>query len=961
MDIRTEPEGAEIWIDKTDDAILAAANQGLAPALLYLEPGDYEVYLTKDGYQQSATQTVKVERLYPEREPVRVEFTLTPLPNVVPVVEAGTGGSIKEGETFTSTGSFTDTDADTWIVKVNYGDGSAEETLTPNADKTFGLSHTYTDNGAYTVTVTVTDSADGSVSNTATVTVINVAPTGTLNAPTSVFKGSPIEVSITAVSDPSSADTIMYAFKTGTIPIQSGDTFGSASTANFPTTVAGPVIVRGAVRDKDGGYTEYTATVTVNLVPNIAPAVEAGTGGSIKEGETFSSTGSFTDSNTGDTWTAKVNYGDGTADETLNLNLDKTFGISHTYTDNGVYTITVTVTDSAGYPGSDTATVTVSNVAPTGTFGNSGPVTKGNPVTVFFSNVGDPGIRDTITYAFDWNNDGVYDIVDQTASSAQKTWLVEGTYTVKGKVLDKDGGFTEYTTSVKVTAVPEPTGTLHRAVLRGSDTKNNWLFDYDMNGITDQKDIFGQRGDVPLVGDFNGDGIPDRAVFRGLSKGNNWFIDYSMDRTIDKQDKYGQLGDIPMVGDFNKDGIMDRALFREVTKGDNWIIDYRMDGTIDRQDRYGQLGDIPVIGDFNKDGVMDRAVFRGLTKGNNWLFDYSMDRTIDKQDKFGQLGDLPLVGDFNGDGFMDRAVFREVTKGNNWLFDYRMDGTIDKQDRYGQTGDLPLIWNAGVELIDSDGDGVADATDNCPLVANADQADTDHDGAGDACDTPNIAPVVTVGPDAAITAGSTFTRTGSFTDMDSTSWTANVSYGDGSGIQTLGLNADKTFQFSHLYAAVGIYTVRVNVTDNKGGSGMGTFKLTVTAAQVGVQVSIVPDYLNIGKTGYFLAIVRLPNGYKAADVDAGSVYCEGAKALKLVRSTSFPQIFVAIFSRKDLAGVTGTIQMNVWGSVRKNNGFVPFRGSDSVTIVNKKATTKEDVDTVMTMADTQIFTRFNKF
>ena len=35
---------------------------------------------------------------------------------------------------------------------------------------------------------------------------------------------------------------------------------------------------------------------------------------------------------------------------------------------------------------------------------------------------------------------------------------------------------------------------------------------------------------------------------------------------------------------------------------------------------------------------------------------------------------------------------------------------------------------------DSDGDGVPDADDNCPDVANADQADTDGDGAGDACD-----------------------------------------------------------------------------------------------------------------------------------------------------------------------------------------------------------------------------------
>jgi len=37
-------------------------------------------------------------------------------------------------------------------------------------------------------------------------------------------------------------------------------------------------------------------------------------------------------------------------------------------------------------------------------------------------------------------------------------------------------------------------------------------------------------------------------------------------------------------------------------------------------------------------------------------------------------------------------------------------------------------------LPDADGDGVADAADNCPATANADQADGDGDGVGDACD-----------------------------------------------------------------------------------------------------------------------------------------------------------------------------------------------------------------------------------
>jgi hypothetical protein len=48
--------------------------------------------------------------------------------------------------------------------------------------------------------------------------------------------------------------------------------------------------------------------------------------------------------------------------------------------------------------------------------------------------------------------------------------------------------------------------------------------------------------------------------------------------------------------------------------------------------------------------------------------------------------------------------------------------------------------------LDADGDGVQDAIDNCPLVANADQADTDLDGIGDACEAPSdtTPPSVTV-------------------------------------------------------------------------------------------------------------------------------------------------------------------------------------------------------------------------
>ena len=39
------------------------------------------------------------------------------------------------------------------------------------------------------------------------------------------------------------------------------------------------------------------------------------------------------------------------------------------------------------------------------------------------------------------------------------------------------------------------------------------------------------------------------------------------------------------------------------------------------------------------------------------------------------------------------------------------------------------------ETCDADGDGVIDAADNCPAVANSNQTNTDRDAQGDACDT----------------------------------------------------------------------------------------------------------------------------------------------------------------------------------------------------------------------------------
>ena len=71
----------------------------------------------------------------------------------------------------------------------------------------------------------------------------------------------------------------------------------------------------------------------------------------------------------------------------------------------------------------------------------------------------------------------------------------------------------------------------------------------------------------------------------------------------------------------------------------------------------------------------------------------------------------------------------------------------------GNGGNQPPLVDAGTDASqpvavdqnvpvedDNDGDGIANAADNCPSEPNPDQLDTDGNGIGDACDTPPPAP-----------------------------------------------------------------------------------------------------------------------------------------------------------------------------------------------------------------------------
>ncbi len=100
-------------------------------------------------------------------------FSVT-VTNVLPTVGAVPSGAVNVGVVYTASGTFADPGADNWSATVNWGDGSASETVSL-AGKSFALSHTFAAAGAYTVSIAISDD-DGSSAVAHTVTVAQPAP-----------------------------------------------------------------------------------------------------------------------------------------------------------------------------------------------------------------------------------------------------------------------------------------------------------------------------------------------------------------------------------------------------------------------------------------------------------------------------------------------------------------------------------------------------------------------------------------------------------------------------------------------------------------------------------------------------------------------------------------------------------------------------------------------------------------
>lgn len=133
---------------------------------------------------------------------------------------------------------------------------------------------------------------------------------------------------------------------------------------------------------------------------------------------------------------------------------------------------------------------------------------------------------------------------------------------------------------------------------------------------------FGLPFEFPVVGDFHGENRDRIAVYSG----GNFRVDIGEDGydgshpvEYDGLPFYGNAGDIPVIGDWNGDGLDDFGVYRTGSFGQTqgwWILDdvHRGENGYEQYFaiQHGLVTDRPIVGDFNGDGVSDLAVQDGV-------------------------------------------------------------------------------------------------------------------------------------------------------------------------------------------------------------------------------------------------------------------------------------------------------------------------------------------------------------
>jgi hypothetical protein len=165
---------------------------------------------------------------------------------------------------------------------------------------------------------------------------------------------------------------------------------------------------------------------------------------------------------------------------------------------------------------------------------------------------------------------------------------------------------------------------------------------------------------------------------------------------------FGDPGDIPMVGDWDCDGIATPAVWRP-SNGDLYLRNSNTAGDADLISSFLELEAVPVVGDFNGNGC-DNISFYYPADGFVSIFNTpetdiaTREGTTppDVEYSFGGGGDIPFAGDFDGDGIDTIGLFRPST-GVFYLKNTHTDGPADEEFAFGDAGDIPIAGDWGLD------------------------------------------------------------------------------------------------------------------------------------------------------------------------------------------------------------------------------------------------------------------------
>jgi hypothetical protein len=195
---------------------------------------------------------------------------------------------------------------------------------------------------------------------------------------------------------------------------------------------------------------------------------------------------------------------------------------------------------------------------------------------------------------------------------------------------------------------------------------------------------------------------------------------------------FGAATDIPVTGDWSGDGRMRVGVFHDGT----WTLDFNGNGVIDAGDvtaTFGGAGDIPVTGDWTGSGRTGIGVYRN----GEWFLDWDGDRlwnqSLDKHYVYGAAGDRPCTGDWSGNGTAKVGFLQPATPNNAyWFLDSNGNGVSDAPDpsvSYGLNADIPVpgqwgstkksligIFRSGVWDVDLNGDNFWNASQDREMI-----------------------------------------------------------------------------------------------------------------------------------------------------------------------------------------------------------------------------------------------------